>query len=267
VKTILVGVLNVTPDSFSDGGRFVDPQAAAAHALHMAAEGAAWIDVGGESTRPGSAPVSEDEEQARVLPVLRALSGRIPPGVRLSIDTYKAATAAAALAAGATVVNDVSGGVLEPEILRVAARAGATLLLGHMRGRPATMMDEVDFADPAGEVASELSDRVEAARRAGCAHIWVDPGIGFGKGLRENLQILANLRALRTAVGVPMMVGVSRKRFVGELTGRDVTERDFGTAAAVAVAILAGVEAVRVHDVGRMSDVVKVAEAIASTTR
>lgn len=261
-RCLLVGVLNVTPDSFSDGGRFAGAAEAIAAGVQLAEEGADWIDVGGESTRPGSRPVPETQEIARVAPVLEGLRGRLGQRVRLSIDTYKSGTARAAIAAGATVVNDVSGGRLDPKILAVAADAGAAIVIGHLRGAPATMMDAVHFDDVVAEVAAELSAGVNAARAAGCHEIWADPGIGFGKRLPQNLALLRGLPALVTSVGVPLMAGVSRKAFIGELTGKPSDARVFGTAAAVAAAVLGGAAAVRVHDVGAMRDVVAVAQAL-----
>jgi dihydropteroate synthase len=261
-RCLIVGVLNVTPDSFSDGGRFGAAAQAIEAGVRMADEGAHWIDVGGESTRPGSRPVPASEEQARVLPVLVGLKARLGESVRLSIDTYKASTARAALAAGATVVNDVSGGLLDPEILGVASVAGVALVLGHLRGAPATMMADVEFNDVLAEVTAELAGRVAAARAAGCRQIWADPGIGFGKRTPHNLALLRGLPSLNGALGVPLMVGVSRKAFIGELTGKSAAERVFGTAAAVTAAVLGGAAAVRVHDVAAMRDVVAVAEAL-----
>ena len=259
---LIVGVLNCTPDSFSDGGRFASVAEAVAAGARMAEEGANWIDVGGESTRPGAAPVSEAHEKARVLPVIDGLRRAMPPSVRISIDTYKAATARAAVAAGASVINDVSGGRLDPEIMGVAAETGAGIVLGHLRGAPATMMDDVAFRDVVDEVASELAERLAAARAAGCYETWVDPAIGFGKRLEHNLALLHALPALRARLDVPLMVGVSRKAFIGQLTGKPAAERIFGTAAAVTVAVMGGAAAVRVHDVGQMRDVVRVAEAL-----
>ena len=259
---LIVGVLNCTPDSFSDGGRFASVAEAVAAGARMAEEGANWIDVGGESTRPGAAPVSEADEKARVLPVIDGLRRAMPPSVRISIDTYKAATARAAVAAGASVINDVSGGRLDPEILGVAAETGAGIVLGHRRGAPATRLDDVAFRDVVDEVASELAERLAAARAAGCYETWVDPAIGFGKRLEHNLALLHALPALRARLDVPLMVGVSRKAFIGQLTGKPAAERIFGTAAAVTVAVMGGAAAVRVHDVGQMRDVVRVAEAL-----
>jgi dihydropteroate synthase len=260
---LIVGILNVTPDSFSDGGRFVSAENAIDAGLKMSQEGAAWIDVGGESTRPGAAPVSEEEEKARVLPVVEGLKARVGAGVRISIDTYKSGTARAALAAGATVVNDISGGLLDPAILGVAAAAGAAIVLGHLRGAPATMMEGIAFDDVVAEVGAELEARVAAGRRAGCREIWADPGIGFGKRIEHNLALLKALPELRARVGVPLLVGVSRKAFLGQLTGKPAAERQFGTAAAVTAAVLRGAAAVRVHDVGAARDVVIVAESLA----
>jgi dihydropteroate synthase len=259
---LIVGILNVTPDSFSDGGRFVSAENAIDAGLEMSQEGAAWIDVGGESTRPGAAPVSEEEEKARVLPVVEGLKERVGAGVRISIDTYKSGTARAALAAGATVVNDISGGLLDPAILGVAAESSAAIVLGHLRGAPVTMMEGIAFDDVVAEVGAELEARVAAARRTGCREIWADPGIGFGKRIEHNLALLKALPELRARVGVPLLVGVSRKAFLGQLTGKPAAERQFGTAAAVTAAVLRGAAAVRVHDVGAARDVVIVAESL-----
>lgn len=264
MPVIIAGVLNVTPDSFSDGGRYASVESAVAAGLAMAEAGAHWIDVGGESTRPNAAPVAESEEIRRVVPVIERLAQALGQRVRVSVDTYKAGTARAALDAGATIVNDVSGGALDPVILEVAAKSGAGVILGHLRGLPATMMANVHFEDVVAEVIAELGDRIAAARAAGCREIWADPGIGFGKTLEHNLRLLASLAELRGRLGVPIMVGVSRKRFIGDLTGQPVNQRAFGTAGAVAAAVLGGAAAVRVHDVREMGDVVKVAEAIAS---
>jgi dihydropteroate synthase len=264
-RCLIVGVLNCTPDSFSDGGKLSSAKEAIEAGVRMAGEGADWIDVGGESTRPGASTVSGDEERARVIPVVAGLKARLRGDVLISIDTYKAETARAALAAGARVVNDISGALLEPAILQVAAVAGAKLVLGHLRGRPSTMMDDVSFDDVVGEVGNELGDQLAAARAAGCGELWADPGIGFGKVLEHNLALLRGLPALRGRLGVPVMVGVSRKSFIGQLTGRPAGERIHGTAAAVTAAVFLGAAAVRVHDVAAMRDVVRVAEALAVT--
>jgi dihydropteroate synthase len=263
-KTLIVGVLNVTPDSFSDGGRFESAVQAVDAGLALLGEGASWIDVGGESTRPGATPVSEEEEKARIIPVIEQLAAHVGDRARISVDTQKSGTARAALAAGASIVNDISGGVMDPRILRVVADAGATIILGHMRGVPATMMDGVWFGDVVVEVGEELASRVDAAQVAGCKDIWADPGIGFGKRLPHNLRLLRELPALIDRLGLPLMVGVSRKHFLGEITGRPPRERAFATAAAVAAAVVGGASAVRVHDVAAMRDVVAVTEAIAA---
>jgi dihydropteroate synthase len=232
----------------------------------MVEAGADWLDVGGESTRPGAIPVAPEEEQRRVLPVIEALARGLAGRARISVDTYHAVSARAALEAGASIVNDVSGGALEPELLSVAAAAGATVVLGHLRGLPATMMAEVAFEDVVDDVTRELLARLSEARAAGCRDLWADPGIGFGKRIEHNLALLRNLPALGAALGVPLMVGVSRKAFIGQLTGRPPPERAFGTAAAVTAAVLGGVSAVRVHDVAAMRDVVRVAEALRTST-
>jgi dihydropteroate synthase len=264
VACLIVGVLNVTPDSFSDGGRWASVEAAVDAAAQMAEDGASWIDVGGESTRPGAAPIAEAEELSRVLPVIEGMRRRLAPSVRISIDTYKSGTARAAVAAGASVINDISGGRLEPEIVRVAAETGAGIVLGHLRGAPATMMEGVVFRNVVDEVGAELEARLADARAAGCYETWVDPGIGFGKRLEHNIALLRALPALRARLDVPMMVGVSRKAFIGQLTGKPAGERLFGTAAAVTAAVMGGAAAVRVHDVAAMRDVVRVAEALAN---
>ena len=254
-RVTVMGVLNVTPDSFSDGGRFVahdrpDVDAAVAEALRMQHAGAHVLDVGGESTRPGAADVPVAIERARVVPLLEALAKACD--LPLSIDTRKSAVARAALAAGACIVNDVSGGCFDPALLEVVAERGAWLVLGHLRGAPATMQQEPHFADVLGEVADELAACVARAEAAGVApeRIVVDPGIGFGKRQQDNLALLANVGWLGTQLGKPVLVGPSRKAFLGRLTGDPVDERDVATAAACAVAVFAGANAIRVHDVG-----------------
>jgi len=264
---LIVGVLNCTPDSFADGGRWQSVDAAVAAGVAMTEAGADWIDVGGESTRPRAPVVPAEEEIRRVVPVIERLAKELGGRARISIDTYKAETARAALAAGASVVNDVSGGLLDPAILGVTAAAGAAVVVGHLRGAPATMMDSVTFEDVVVEVASELGARITAAREAGCREVWADPGIGFGKRAEHSLALLGELPALIAALGVPVMVGVSRKSFLGHVTGKPVGERILGTAAAVTASVLAGARAVRVHDVVEMRDVVRVAMAIRAAAR
>ncbi len=258
-RTLVLGVVNVTPDSFSDGGRYAHATAALEHARALVAEGADLLDIGGESTRPGATPVGESEELARVLPVLEGLRGI---GVPLSIDTYKAEVARAALDAGATIVNDISGGTLDPGILAVAADKGAPIVLGHLRGSPAGMMDTVSFRDVVAEVGDELAARALAAEQAGVREIWVDPGLGFGKGTRENLALLRGLGTLRARLGRPLVVGASRKRFLGELTGLAPAERALPSAVAAALAATSGADVVRVHDVAVTRQALAVADAI-----
>ena len=235
-----MGVLNVTPDSFSDGGRWLDRDAAVAHGLDLVAEGADIVDVGGESTRPGAAPVDVDEELRRVLPVIEALV----PRVRVSIDTRKAAVAEAAVAAGATLVNDVSASLHE-----VAAVAGVGWVAMHMQGEPRTMQQDPHYDDVLAEVCDFLVERAETARAAGVDEVWIDPGIGFGKTTDHNLTLLRHLPALG-ATGWPVVVGTSRKSFLGRLTGdAPVDDRLEASVATAAWALANGASMVRVHDV------------------
>lgn len=248
-----MGVLNVTPDSFSDGGDHVDPLAAAAAARAIAAQGAAIIDIGGESTRPGAVPVPADEEIARVAPVLDALR-RDPTGAPVSIDTRHAGTAAVALDAGAVLVNDVSAGA-DPGMLPLVAERGAGLCLMHMQGEPATMQDDPRYGDVVAEVTAFLEQRMEAAVRAGVAEeaIVLDPGIGFGKTVEHNLALLAGLPRI-VALGRPVLVGVSRKGFIGTITGRTVGDRLAGSIGAGLAAVAGGAAVLRVHDVAETVD-------------
>ncbi|MHC4957406.1 MAG: dihydropteroate synthase [Planctomycetota bacterium] len=253
---LVMGVVNATPDSFSDGGSYADAEAAAEAGRGMAAAGAAILDVGGESTRPGAAPVAEDEELARVLPVLERLKG-----LPVSVDTRRGAVARAALAAGAVVVNDVSGGS-DPALLEAVAEANAGLVLMHMRGDPATMQEAPRYGDVVAEVEAYLLERASVAEASGVARdrILIDPGIGFGKHLDHNLALLHALPRL-AASGYPVLVGVSRKRFLGELTDRTVDRRGDATTAAVTLCARAGAAVVRVHDVGAALDAVRIAAA------
>jgi dihydropteroate synthase len=260
-RVIVMGVVNVTPDSFWDGGRFAHAEAAVAHGLALAEQGADWLDVGGESTRPGAVPVSDDEERARVLPVIEGLAKRT--ALAISIDTRRARVAEAALAAGARIVNAVSG-LRDPELAAVCAAHGATLVLNHMRGEPATMQRAPHYDDVVREVRDELLAEVERAERAGVprAQIWLDPGLGFGKHmLRHNLPLLAGLDQL-VATGFPVLVGASRKSFLGALSGASVAERLPGSLAVATAAVLAGARGVRVHDVAETRQAVDVALAI-----
>ena len=260
-RVTLVGILNATPDSFSDGGRLADVEAAVAAGLAMVQDGAHVIDVGGESTRPGAQPVAAGVEIGRVVPVVERLARE----VAVSVDTRKGEVAEAALRAGARVVNDVSGG-RDPRLLEAAARAGAALVLGHLRGEPATMQEHVRFEDVVAEVTAELGEAVARARAAGVREVVADPGIGFGKRLEHNLALIANLGALKE-LGVPVMVGPSRKSFLGELTGDPVEARDRATLAACAVAVFAGADALRVHDVAGARRAVAVAAALRDCKR
>ncbi len=256
-RTLLMGVLNVTPDSFSDGGLHADPDRAVEWGMRMAADGADLLDVGGESTRPGAAEIPAGEEARRVVPVVRALRARLD--IPIAVDTRKAAVAAQALAAGADIVNDVSA-LGDPDMAGVVRGAGAGLVLMHMQGVPGTMQRDPRYADVAAEVAAFLSGRVAAAAAAGIdpGRLVVDPGIGFGKTAGHNLVLLAQLDRLRAAVGRPLLVGVSRKSLLGSLTGRPVGERLAGSLALLACLCRAGVDIARVHDVRESFDVVRV---------
>jgi dihydropteroate synthase len=253
-----MGVVNVTPDSFSDGGRYLDPDAAIRHGFVLIAEGADVLDVGGESTRPGAEPVTEADERARVLPVVAALAAG--SSVPVSIDTTKAAVAAAAIAAGASVVNDVSAGLADPRMLAVVAEAGAGFVAMHMQGEPRTMQHDPHYAHVVTEVADFLIARLHAARAAGIASgaLCADPGIGFGKTASHNLALLARLSELVDRVDVPVLVGTSRKTFIGSvLGGAAPDERDDGTLATVVWAIDHGAAMVRVHAVRPAVDAVR----------
>jgi dihydropteroate synthase len=256
-----MGILNVTPDSFSDGGEWLDAQAAVAHAREMAAEGAELIDVGGESTRPGADPVSEGEELRRVLPVVEALAVDLP--ATLSIDTSKAAVARAALAAGARFVNDVTALRGDPEMVGVVAEAGCDCCLMHMLGEPRTMQDDPHYSDVVVDVRAFLEERAAFAVASGIApaRIHVDPGIGFGKTAAHNLELLRRLDEIAT-VGFPVVIGASRKSFLGRLTGRtDPHDRAAATVATSVLAFERGARVFRVHDVAPTVDALKVAAA------
>jgi dihydropteroate synthase len=259
---LVMGIVNVTPDSFSDGGRFLDPDAAVAHGLALSSQGADILDVGGESTRPGSASVGAGEELARVLPVIRGLAARCSAAI--SVDTTKPEVAREAVKAGATIINDVSMLRNGPDLAEIAAEAGAQLVLMHSRGTPADMQDLVGYGDVVEEVARELLDAAGRAEAAGvdASRIWIDPGIGFAKTAEQNLEILARLREI-TSLGYLVLVGPSRKSFIGALCGAAASDRLGGTAAAVALAVRGGAAAVRVHDVAVMRQAAIVAHAVA----
>ena len=272
-RVTVVGVLNATPDSFSDGGRLVDDggtvdvDAAVAAAARMIEAGAQMIDVGGESTRPAAMETPLAIEIDRTAPVVEALAKRF--AVKISIDTRKAAVAEAALGAGAGVVNDVSGLGFDAALAGITAAAGASLIVGHLRGTPETMQQNPHFDDVLGEVAMELGVSLAAARAVGIPdeRLAVDPGIGFGKRLEDNLALLANAGSLGEMLGLPVLVGPSRKQFLGSLTGDPVECRDAATAAACAVAIFAGADAVRVHDVAGAVRAAAVASALRDARR
>jgi dihydropteroate synthase len=258
-----MGVLNVTPDSFSDGGRYADPTIAIATAAQMVTDGADLIDIGGESTRPGSQPVPAAEQIRRVTPVIAGIMAAGLP-VTLSIDTTRAEVGQAALDAGATVLNDISAGLDDPQMLHLAAKRRVPIVLMHMKGTPADMQASPSYSDVVAEVSQFLLARATAAIHAGVPveHVLLDPGIGFGKTMTHNLQLLAALPRL-AALGHPLLVGTSRKKFIGTLTGDDhPADRVFGTAASVGWAIANGAAVVRVHDVGAMVKVVRVVRAI-----
>jgi dihydropteroate synthase len=260
-RCLVMGVVNVTPDSFSDGGRYLDPEAAVARGLALVAEGADLLDVGGESTRPGATDVPEAVELERVLPVVEELARTAE--VPVSIDTRKAAVAAAALAAGATMVNDVSAGRHDPDLLGVAADAKVPLVLMHMLGTPATMQDDPRYDDVVAEVEAFLAERCRAAEAAGVDHqaLVVDPGIGFGKRDQDNYALLDQL-ARFTRLGHPVMVGTSRKGFIGRALDSPADQRVEGTAATVVWAVERGARIVRVHDVAPMVRAVRMTEAM-----
>jgi dihydropteroate synthase len=260
-RCLVMGVLNVTPDSFSDGGRYLDHRAAVAHGLAMAAEGADLIDVGGESSRPGATYVDERTELDRVLPVIEALAAATD--VPISIDTRKSAVARAALAAGAGMVNDVSAGRDDPDLLGVAGDAKAPVVLMHMRGTPATMQDDPRYTDVVTQVERFLAARCDAAVAAGVPRdsLVIDPGIGFGKRDEHNYALLAELPRL-TRLGHPVLVGTSRKGFIGRALALPQHERVEGTAATVVWAVERGARIVRVHDVRYMVRTVRMTEAL-----
>lgn len=258
-----MGILNVTPDSFAESSPRMDPAAAVDVALRMEAEGADLVDIGGESARPGAEPVSAEEELARVLPVVGGLAGRLR--IPISVDTYKADVARAAIDAGAALVNDISGLQYDPALARVVAEGGAALVLMHMRGRSSTMYAEAVYEDVVAEVAAELRASLARATAAGVATsaVIVDPGIGFAKRPAHSYGVLARLPELAAALDRPVLVGPSRKSFLTEAVGgRPAPQRDWGTAAAVAAAVLGGAHIVRVHAVAEMAQAVRVAEEI-----
>ncbi len=264
-RTFIMGVLNVTPDSFSDGGKYMDPQRAVARAMQMVEEGADIIDVGGESTRPrgmygeGAKKISPEEEMERVIPVIQKIHASTD--ALISIDTYKSSVAKEALRAGASIVNDISGLKFDPAIANVAGRHNAALVLMHIQGTPKTMQQNPTYADVVQEVKQELRQSIENAKSAGVENIIVDPGFGFGKNLDHNLSLLKHLAEFQE-LGYPVLVGTSRKGFIGALLDLPVDQRIEGTSASVAVAIVNGAQIVRVHDVKEMKRIAIIVDAI-----
>ncbi len=260
-RTLLMGILNVTPDSFSDGGRLAGAEAAVARGLELFAEGADWVDVGGESTRPGAARVTAEEELRRVVPVVEGLRAR--GAGPLSVDTSRAAVARAALDAGADIVNDVSALRYDPAMAALVAERRVPAVLMHLRGPFEAMHRSPAYADVMGEIVRELGDSVTSAERAGVRRelLLVDPGLGFSKAAEHSLEALRRLPQM-AELDRPVLVGPSRKRFIGDVLELPVERRLMGTAAAVATAVLLGAHAVRVHDVAAMVEVARVADAV-----
>lgn len=259
-RTYIMGILNVTPDSFSDGGQYFDLASAIAQGQKLVAEGADVLDIGGQSTRPGATIVPLAEELRRVIPVVKALAPIV--NVPISIDTTRSVVAAEALAAGATWVNDVSGGTDDPELLPVVARSGATVVLMHRRGNPQTMQSLTDYEDLVGEVHEFLARQRDKAQQLGITQIILDPGIGFAKNTEQNVTLLRELSRFRD-LNCPLLVGPSRKSFIGHILNQpDPQQRVWGTAAACCAAIAHGADMVRVHDVAAIRQVVQVADAI-----
>lgn len=263
-RTLVMGILNVTPDSFSDGGRFFSLESAVAHARQLIREGADIIDVGGESTRPGAEPVTAEEELRRVLPVIRAIRKEF--SVPISIDTYKAIVAEAALAAGANIVNDISALRFDPQMVEVVAHARVPVVLMHMLGTPQTMQQNPVYTDVVREIKEFLGERIAFARAHGIREIIIDPGIGFGKTVAHNVEILRRLSELKD-LGCPILIGTSRKSFIGKLGGTEenplpISERLEGTIASNVIAVLHGAQIVRVHDVAAMKRALAIVDAV-----
>lgn len=262
-RTFVMGVLNVTPDSFSDGGLFFKPNKAIEHGLRMADEGADIIDVGGESSRPGSDSVPLDEELKRVIPVIETLASRLD--IPISVDTYKSQVAERAIEAGAQMINDISGLRFDPSMPAVAARYDTPLIIMHIKGSPKTMQQDPTYEDLMGEIIAYLHEGIARAEQAGVDphQVIVDPGIGFGKSVQDNLVIINRLNEL-TILGRPLLIGTSRKSFIGAVLGVEVHQRGIGTLASMAVSALKGAHIVRVHDVGTMKQTVDMVDAILS---
>ncbi|MDA8130850.1 MAG: dihydropteroate synthase [Elusimicrobia bacterium] len=256
-RTLVCGILNVTPDSFSDGGKWSTAEAAINHAFELEKQGADLLDIGGESSRPGSAPVTLEEETKRVLPVLEGLAGKLK--IPVSVDTCKPELAVLAVKAGADIINDITG-FKDPAMVRAAADTGAGAIVMHMQGEPRTMQASPAYKDVVGEVKAFLADRASVLGKAGVKDIILDPGIGFGKTLEHNLALIARLSEIR-ALGCPVMLGVSRKKFIGLLAGGEPEERLSGT---IAACVAGGADIIRVHDVAECRRAMLVADAIRS---
>lgn len=262
-RTLLMGVINVTPDSFSDGGVCIDPARAVAHGLHMAEEGADIIDIGGESTRPGSYAVSREEELDRIIPVIRELSRQV--SIPLSVDTYKADVAEGALDAGAQIVNDISGLQFDPRMVHVTVSFDCPVVIMHIQGSPRTMQVDPHYEDVIGDIVAYLREGLQKHRDAGgdSRQVIIDPGIGFGKTVQHNVEILERLDEL-AILDCPILVGTSRKSFIGKVLGREVHDREVGTLATIAVCIMKGAHIVRTHEVGTARQVADMVDAIMS---
>ena len=261
-EPVLMGILNVTPDSFSDGGEFSNTEQAVAHAKKMLEEGATIIDIGGESTRPGSSFVSAEEEIARVIPVLEAIKEEMPESI-VSIDTNKAVVAELAIQKGADMINDVSAGTFDNNMFAVVSKYGVPICLMHTKGTPDVMQNSTKYEDLIADIYQFLYSRIEVAEKAGIsrAKIIIDPGIGFGKDTQQNLQIIKELEAFK-GLGCPILLGTSRKNFIGQVIGKEVTDRVFGTAATITVGAMNGAGILRVHDVKEMRDTLVMTKAI-----
>jgi dihydropteroate synthase len=262
---LIMGIVNITPDSFSDGGRYLAVDRAVAQAVALVDQGADILDLGAESTRPGATPVCEQEEMDRLLPVLSEVVKRTT--VPVSVDTMKSRVAHAALDAGASIINDVTAMRFDPEMIQVVAQYGAAVVLMHMQGMPMTMQNAPRYENVVSEVREFFNERIDAAERAGIAksHIVLDPGFGFGKLQVHNLELLNQLSTF-SRLGCPLLVGLSRKAFLGNILDRPVQDREWGTAAAVAMAVDRGAAIIRVHDVASMKDVARVAAAVRSAS-
>jgi dihydropteroate synthase len=261
-RTLLMGILNITPDSFSDGGRYLDPEVASAQALKLVGEGADILDLGAESTRPGAKPVTSREELERLLPVLKRVRGEVM--IPISIDTVNPEVARKALEAGADIINDISGLKRSGSAMaKVVKKSGAGLVLMHSRGTPETMGMLTHYGNTIADVMTELRESIRIATEAGIdrEQLVIDPGLGFAKTTEQNLEIMKDLGAFH-GLELPVMLGPSRKAFIGQMTGRETGDREFGTAACVASAVMNGTQIIRVHDVKAMRDVVRVTESI-----